>query len=75
MESGRPRIIKWLLILFLITSCISTELLNAPVRLAADTTLTKGVDTTMMKIDTTSVSIGFHPEVEDWETEDIDMQQ
>ena len=64
-----------LLILLLLSSCMKTEVINAYVQPIADTTRTKGVDTTMVVVDTTRIPIGFHPEVEDWEQKDIDINR
>ena len=54
------------LFLLILTSCMSTEVLHAPI--------TKSVDTSVYKarppkpqVDTTRVPIGFDPSVEDWE--------
>ena len=70
----RPMI---LLSLLMLTSCLKTEVINAPI---------EQVDSVMMRKphkplppppiesdDTTRVSIGWNPTVEDWEGTDVDM--
>lgn len=57
-----------LLLIFLLTSCMKTEVICEP--------MTKSGDTTMVKkhrplppqeVDTTRIPIGFQPSVEEWE--------
>lgn len=66
---------KWLLILFLITSCIRTEILNAPIEREIDTISVTRADTTIVEPpDTTyKVPIGFNPSVGGWNGADIDI--
>lgn len=64
-----------LLLLLLLTSCIKTEVLNAPIEQMDTVTYRKPYkpfppkDTT----DTTRVPITFNPSVEDWEEQDINI--
>jgi hypothetical protein len=62
-----------LFILFLLTGCCETEIINAPMPMDIDTTATKvhkdfPADTTD-RADTARVPIGWNPSVEDWENE------
>lgn len=63
---------KHLILLLLLTSCMKTEILNAPIPITKQTDTTKKVRT---EADTTRtedprVPMGFNPTVEDWnETE------
>lgn len=69
------------ILFLLLTSCISTEVLNAPEVEQVDTVRmykphrphppAPPSDTT--EVDTTRVPIGFNPSVGDWEEEDIDL--
>ena len=70
-------------LILLLTSCISTEVLNAPEVEQMDTVVVKKPhrpphpplpprDTTEVD-DTSRVGIGFNPTVEDWEGTDVDM--
>ena len=63
-----------LLLLHLLTSCMKTEVIEAPI--------TKSIDTVVVKarpkphrpqIDTTRVPIGFDVEVEDWDEKVIEL--
>lgn len=74
---------KRLIFLLLLTSCISTEVLNAPEVEPTDTVRmykphrpphppVPPRDTTEVN-DTARVPIGFNPSVGDWEEEDIDL--
>lgn len=74
---------KRLIFLLLLTSCISTEVLNAPEVEQVDTVRMykphrpphpplPPSDTTEGN-DTARVPIGFNPSVGDWEAEDIDL--
>ena len=60
-----------LLLLFLLTSCSMSEVLETPLpRTKADTTYTpRAVDT----LGISDVPIGFEVDVEEWEDEDIDI--
>lgn len=62
---------KKLSIFLLLTSCIRTEVINAPIE-SIDTMVVTRVDTTEVQ-DTTRVQIGFNPTVEDWEENDINL--
>ena len=68
------KLIGTTLFLLILTSCMSTEVLHAPI--------TKSVDTVVVKarpkphrpqIDTTRVPIGFNPNVEDWDEKVIEL--
>lgn len=68
---------KRLAILLLLTSCMTTTIIGAPIEEKADTVMTKKPhkdfapkDTT--QVDTTRYPIEFNPIVEDWE--DIDIE-
>ena len=69
-----------LLILFALTSCMSTEVIGfvEPIELADTTTKAKPHkplpprDTTEVS-DTARYEIGFDPSVEDWEEQDINL--
>lgn len=66
------------------TSCIRTEVINAP-NIEIDTARhtktyinqkdTISIEDTIIIEDSIRVPIGFNPIVEDWEIEDINMQQ
>lgn len=53
-----------LLILFLLTSCLKTEVVNAPIQ--KDTLVYKPRKENIEIIDTTRVPITFTPTVQDW---------
>lgn len=60
------------ILLFFLTACIRTEVINAPIE-SIDTMVVTRVDTTeVVEEDTTRVEIGFNPSVEDWEDTEID---
>lgn len=65
---------KRLIFLLLLTSCISTEVLNAP-EVIIDTASVhkKPPKPPTPPKDTSRVLIGFNPSVGDWEEEDIDL--
>lgn len=74
--------VRLLLPLLLLTSCMKTEVLNAPIE-QTDTVLMHKPhrpphpplpprDTTSVD-DTSRVGIGFNPTVEDWDGTDVDM--
>lgn len=61
---------KRLLLLLLLSSCIQTEVLHAPI--------TKNIDTSVYRPpkpprDTTRIPIGFDVSVEEWEGKDIEL--
>jgi hypothetical protein len=60
---------KRILILFLLTSCISTEVIDFTPTLVDTTTYKQKAHKALptMVEDTTRVPIGFNPTVEDWE--------
>lgn len=58
------------ILLFFLTSCIRTEVINAPIE-SIDTMVVTRVDTTEVQ-DTTRIQIGFNPTVEDWEDTEVD---
>lgn len=61
------------ILLFFLTSCIRTEVINAPIE-SIDTMVVTRVDTTEVQPDTTDkVPIGFNPSVGGWNCVDIDM--
>lgn len=63
---------KKLFIIVLLSSCVRTEVINAPIE-SIDTMVVTRVDTTeVVEEDTTRVEIGFNPSVEDWEDTEID---
>ena len=53
-----------LLILFLLTSCLKTEVVNAPIQ--KDTLVYKPRKENIEYMDTTRVPITFNPTVQDW---------
>lgn len=63
-----------LLSLLLLTSCLKTEVLNAPIE-QADTVLMRKPHRPLPPAidDTTRVQIGFNPSVEDWDSQENDM--
>jgi hypothetical protein len=65
-----------LLLLLLLTSCIKTEVLNAPIE-QMDTVMYRKPHKTLPPKDTTDqdgrVPITFNPSVEDWEEQDINI--
>lgn len=63
-----------LLSLCLLTSCLKTEVLNAPIE-QADTVLMRKPHKPLPPLidDTTRVEIGFNPSVDGWEDTEIDM--
>lgn len=63
-----------LLSLCLLTSCLKTEVLNAPIE-QADTVLMRKPHKPLPPTidDTARVQIGFNPSVEDWEETEIDI--
>ena len=67
-------IMKRLALLLLLTSCITTEIIGEPLRIEADSVMTKKPrplpprDTT----DTTRIPISFNPSVGDWDETEID---
>lgn len=64
-----------LLLLLLLTSCIKTEVLNAPIE-QMDTVMYRKPHKTLPPkdtTDTTRVPITFNPSVEDWEEQDINI--
>lgn len=73
MVSRRPcSVMKKLFIIVLLSSCVRTEVINAPIE-SIDTMVVTRVDTTeVVEEDTTRVEIGFNPSVEDWEDTEID---
>ena len=63
-----------LLSLLLLTSCLKTEVLNAPIEQADTVVMRKPHRPLPPPIDdTTRVQIGFNPSVEDWEDTEVDM--
>lgn len=64
---------KRLIFLLLLTSCISTEVLNAPEVIIDTASVHKKPLRDTTEVDTTRVPIGFNPSVGDWEEEDIDL--
>lgn len=66
---------KHLILLLLLTSCMKTEILNAPIPMVEHTDTTKKVKTEVdtIQVDTTRVSITFNPSVEDWEENEIEF--
>lgn len=64
---------KKLLFFLLLSSCVRTEVINAPIE-SIDTMVVTRVDTTEVQPDTTDkVPIGFNPSVGGWNCVDIDM--
>jgi hypothetical protein len=66
-----------LLIILLLSSCMKTEIINAPMPMDIDTTATKvhkefPADTTD-RADTARVPIGWNPSVEDWSEQNQDI--
>ena len=61
-----------LLSLCLLTSCLKTEVLNAPIE-QADTVMKRKPHKPLPPKDTTRVRIGFNPIVSDWEETEIDI--
>lgn len=62
----------WLILLFVYTSCIRTEVINEVVPMS---TRTKQHDTTIVTppADTARVPITFDPNVEDWDEREVGM--
>ena len=64
-----------LLSLLLLTSCLKTEVLNAPIE-QADTVVMRKPHRPLpppIEEDTIRIQIGFNPTVEDWEDTEVDM--
>lgn len=64
-----------IIILFLLLSCVKTEVINAPQPMPIDTIVvlkTAEADTTQRQ-DTARVPIGWNPSVEDWEQNEIEL--
>lgn len=67
-------IVLILIILCLATSCISTELLNAPEPNVVDTVVVKArPKPNKPQVDTTRVPIGFDVSVDDWDEINVDL--
>lgn len=66
---------KKLLIFLLLTSCIRTEIINAPIEQVDTVMIRKSHKPLLPPIesDTTRVQIGFNPSVEDWEENNIEQ--
>lgn len=64
-----------LLSLLMLTSCLKTEVMNAPIE-QADTVMMQKPHRPLpppIEEDTTRVQIGFNPTVEDWNSQENDM--
>ena len=65
---------KRIFLLFLLTSCMSMELLNAPEPNVVDTVVVKARPKPHRpQVDTARVPIGFDVEVEDWNEKVIEL--
>lgn len=66
---------RYLVLLLLLTSCMKTEVLNAPIE-QADTVMMQKPHRPLpppIEEDTTRIQIGFNPTVEDWDEENVEM--
>lgn len=65
-----------LIILLLLTGCCKTEIINAPIRMPTDTTVTKthkDFPTDSVEVgDTARVPIGWSPSVDDWDETNVE---
>lgn len=80
LELSQPYNMIILLILILLSSCVKTEVLNAPVEEEVVVEKRKKTEKPLPdnpeQTDTTRVPITFNPSVEDWEeTEDNDINK
>lgn len=67
----RFNIMTLLLYLLLLSSCMKTEVVNAPIQ--QDTMVYKPRRENIEIIDTTRIQIGFNPTVADWEEYETDL--
>lgn len=66
---------RYLVLLLLLTSCMKTEVLNAPIE-QQDTVMMQKPHRPLpppIEEDTTRIQIGFNPTVEDWDEENVEM--
>lgn len=64
---------KKLLFFLLLSSCVRTEVINAPIE-SIDTMVVTRVDTIEVQ-DTTRIPISFNPSIEDWDEQDMNIEQ
>ena len=63
-----------LFLLLLLTSCMKTEVIEAPITKSIDTVVVKArPKPNKPQVDTTRVPIGFNPNVEDWDEKVIEL--
>lgn len=65
---------KTLIILFLVSSCVRTEIMNIPEVRTVDTTKAqKPLPPPPPQVDTTRIPIGWNPSVGDWDETDYNL--